>query len=169
MSVVARLAPALALASVLACATGGGLHPLTVALPTSLPPAAVRAGWERIAGDYETPSEHVRYALFVDPGQPFLFRITQYRVSPWGTGPDGRRRLEEGAETVIWNQTPGTRSPLLCFAQDPPGRAATTSPPASASWRDVSPSTFEFRDSMRRAIEIYAIVHREGRAGPPVH
>jgi hypothetical protein len=165
MSAAARLALVLLLASALACAS---LHPLTDALPAGLPTAAARTGWERIDGDYDTSSEHVRYALFVDPGRPLLFRITQYRVSPWGTGRDGRRHLQEGAETVIWNESPGTHLPLRCYAKEP--AAGRTAPPsAPSSWRDVSPATQEFLASMQRAIEIYAHVHREGRAGPPVH
>lgn len=80
-------------------------------------------------------------------------------------GADGRRRLQEDAETVIWNETPDTPVPLRCFAEErvsPPARAD------SASWRNVSPTTVEFLESMGRALQIYTRVRREGRGGPPV-
>lgn len=132
-------------------------------LPVGLPSATLRASWERINGDYETATEHVRYSLFVDPQRPLLFRITQFRVSPrwrW-RGP----RFEDGAEMVVWNEAPGTHVALRCFAEERLGRTASRG--VRQSWRDVSPATPEFRASMYRAMEIYQQVHREGRAGPP--
>jgi len=138
---------------------------LSATLPVGLPSAAQRATWERIDGDYETEREHVRYSLFVDPARPLLFRITQYRVSarrPAGSRP----RFEDGAETVVWNETPERRVPLRCFAEERLEGAASTS--AVPSWRSVNPATPEFQRSMIRALEIYERVHREGRAGPPV-
>jgi hypothetical protein len=147
------------------CASSARLRPLSTTLPVGLPSAAQRATWERIDGDYDTEREHVRYSLFVDPDRPLLFRITQYRVSarrPPGSLP----RFEDGSETVVWNEAPESRAPLRCFAEERPEGAATTAP--VASWRTVSPTTSEFLASMRRAIEIYARVRREGRAGPPV-
>jgi hypothetical protein len=125
----------------------------------------VRATWERIDGDYETPTEHVRYSLFVDPARPVLYRITQYRVSlrrPMGSRP----RFEDGAETVVWNELPQSHVPLRCFAEDRMG--GTPTPGAPPSWRNVNPSTPEFVASMHRAMEIYTRVRDEGRAGPPV-
>ena len=142
------------------------MRPLSKLLPLGVPSAALRAAWERIDGDYETATEHVRYSLFVDPERPLLFRITQFRVSPRRPGPGSRPRFEDGAETVLWNEWPGTHVPLRCFAEERIGRAATRD--AQQSWRDVSPATLEFRASMYRAMEIYKQVHREGRAGPPV-
>jgi hypothetical protein len=147
----------------LSCASAHGLRPLSETLPAGLPTAKMRADWERIDGDYETATEHVRYALFVDPERPLLFRITQYRVSPRRgvSAPRG----EDGPEMVIWNATPGQTGPLRCFAEvlAPPVRRGT--PP---SWRDVDVSTEEFRANMSRALQIYGRVHHEGRAGPPV-
>jgi len=162
LAAVLSLAPTLAptLALTLSCASTRGLRPLSEGLPASVPSASERAGWERIAGDYETPSEHVRYALFVDPARPLLFRITQYRISPRVTGSGGRVRLEDGTETLIWNETPGVRGPLRCFT-----RAPRDGP---AAWRDVVPGTAEFVEHMRRAMEIYVRVQSEGRAGPRV-
>ena len=149
----------------LGCASSAGMRPLSQTLPSALPSPAQRATWERIDGDYETATEHVRYSLFVDPDRPLLFRITQYRVSvrrPLGSGP----RFEDGTETVVWNAVPDSRVPLLCYAEErvdgkPSSEAALT-------WRDVSPTTLEFRRSMNRAMEIYARVRQKGRGGPPV-
>jgi len=142
------------------------MRPLSETLPFGLPSATLRAGWERINGDYETATEHIRYSLFVDPQRPLLFRITQFRVSPRRPGPGSRPRFEDGVEMVLWNEVPGTHVPLRCFAEERLGRTATRD--AQQSWRDVSPATPEFRASMYRAMEIYTQVHREGRAGPPV-
>ena len=161
-----RLASASVIAFLaLGCASSTRFRPLSATLPVGLPSAAQRATWERIDGDYETEREHVRYSLFVDPERPLLFRITQYRVS--ARRPAGSRsRFEDGAETVVWNETPETRVPLRCFAEERVEGAASTA--EALSWRSVSPSTPEFLASMRRAIEIYGRVRREGRAGPPV-
>jgi hypothetical protein len=137
------------------------MRPLSGTLPVGLPSAALRAAWERIDGDYETATEHVRYSLFVDPQRPLLFRITQYRVCLRRPGTTGRPRFEDGAETVVWNETPGSRAPLRCFAEERLRR--TGSRGAQRSWRDVSPTTPEFLASMRRAVEIYSRVRREGR------
>ena len=149
----------------LGCASATGMRPLSETLPTGVPSAAVRATWERIDGDYETTTEHVRYSLFVDPERPLLFRITQYRVSL--RRPAGQRpRFEDGAETVVWNETPERHVPLLCFAEERVGGVASGK--GRPSWRSVAPMTPEFIASMHRAIEIYMRVQREGRAGPPV-
>jgi hypothetical protein len=141
------------------------MRPLSETLPVGLPSTTLRATWERINGDYETATEHVRYSLFVDPQRPLLFRITQFRVSPRRPERGSRPRFEDGAETVLWNEVPGTPGPLRCFAEERSGSATRD---AQQSWRDVSPATLEFRASMYRAMEIYQQVHREGRAGPPV-
>ena len=147
------------------CASSGGLRPLSGTLPNGVPSASARATWERIDGDYETATEHVRYSLFVDPERPLLFRITQYRVSvrrPLGSRP----RFEDGTETVVWNELPARRVPLRCYAEERlDGKAA---PGVPLSWRDVDPTTREFKVSMYRAMEIYARVRSEGRGGPPV-
>jgi hypothetical protein len=148
---------------VLSCASS--LRPLSDTLPVGVPSATVRSAWERIDGDYKTATENVRYALFVDPERPLLFRITQYRVTR-RKGAAGQARADDGAETVIWNATPGRRVPLLCFTEERSGRARPRR--GSESWRDVDPATDEFRANMVRAIEIYEQVHREGRAGPRV-
>ena len=142
------------------------MRPLSETLPVGLPSATLRATWERINGDYETATEHVRYSLFVDPQRPLLFRITQFRVSPRRPQRGRRPRFEDGAEMVLWNEVPGTHVALRCFAEERIGRTATRD--AQQSWRDVSPATPEFLASMYRAMEIYQQVHREGRAGPPV-
>jgi hypothetical protein len=159
------VAVALSVLGDLGCASSLGMRPLSEMLPPGVPSAAVRATWERIDGDYETTAEHVRYSLFVDPERPLLFRITQYRVSP--RRPVGSRpRFEDGAETVVWNETPERRVPLRCFTEERvPGTASAKARP---SWRSVTPKTPEFNASMHRAIEIYLRVQREGRAGPPV-
>ncbi|HEV7498890.1 MAG TPA: hypothetical protein VGQ33_02750 [Vicinamibacteria bacterium] len=149
----------------LGCASSGGMRPLSQTLPNGLPSAAQRATWERIDGDYETSTAHVRYSLFVDPERPLLFRITQYRVSvrrPMGSRP----RFEDGTETVVWNELPGLRVPLRCYAEARlDGKPA---PGVPLSWRDVDPTTGEFKVSMNRAMEIYARVRVEGRGGPRV-
>ena len=142
------------------------MRPLSETLPLGVPSASVRAAWERIDGDYDTASEHVRYSLFVDPERPVLFRITQFRVSLRRPGRASGARFEEGEETVLWNEMPGAHVPLLCFAEERLGR--TGSHDADHSWRNVSPTTPEFIASMHRALEIYGQVRREGRAGPPV-
>jgi hypothetical protein len=81
--------------------------------------------------------------------------------------PAGQRpRFEDGAETVVWNETPDKRVPLRCFAED--RVEGTASAKGRRSWRSVTPMTPEFIESMHRAIEIYLRVQREGRAGPPV-
>jgi hypothetical protein len=147
-----------------ACASSRALRPLSATLPDGLPTAAARAEWERIDGDYETATEHVRYALFVDPEMPLLFRITQYRVTARKPAP-GRERAEDGAETVIWNATPRQRAPLRCFSEDRLARERPSG--AAATWRDVDPETPEFRANMNRAMEIYVRVQRAGKAGPP--
>ena len=147
------------------CASSGGLRPLSETLPSVIPSAARRATWERIDGDYDTPGEHVRYALFVDPERPGLFRITQYRVSHRSPGAGSRPRFEDAAEIVVWNEVPESRVPLRCFAEE---RAEGRDRRVPASWRHVSPATPEFLASMHRAMEIYTRVRREGRAGPPV-
>jgi hypothetical protein len=149
----------------LACASSRGARPLSDTLPAGLPSAAVRAEWERIEGDYETPTEHVRYALFVDPDLPLLFRITQYRVTP-RKPPPGPRRAEGSEETVIWNATPRQRGPLRCFTEEPMARERPRGVPTT--WRDVDPATPEFRANMNRALEIYGRVQSAGKAGPPV-
>jgi hypothetical protein len=143
------------------------MRPLSDSLPPGLPSAALRATWERIDGDYDTASDHVRYSLFVDPARPFLFRITQYRVSVRRQA-GSRARFEDGAETVVWNEVPESPVPvpLRCFAEERP--AGEPSADAQPAWRKVMPMTPEFVASMRRAIEIYGRVRREGRAGPPV-
>jgi len=149
----------------LGCASSAGLRPLSQTLPSGVPTAAQRASWERIDGDYETATEHVRYSLFVDPERPLLFRITQYRVNlrrPMGSRP----RFEDGAETVVWNEVPERRVPLRCYAEE--RLDGTPSPGVPLSWRDVDPTTREFKVSMNRAMEIYARVRGEGRGGPPV-
>lgn len=150
------------------CASSVLSRPLSETLPLALPTAAVRAAWERIDGDYDTPAEHVRYSLFVDPERPALYRITLYRVSLRITGADGRAHLDDGAQTVIWNETPGRRVPLRCFAEERRRTWRTAWVAARSSWRDVSPASAEFRAHMLRAIEIYHRVKEEGRAGPPV-
>jgi hypothetical protein len=142
------------------------MRPLSETLPLGLPSAALRASWERINGDYETATDHVRYSLFVDPQRPLLFRITQFRVSPRRPGWGSRPRFEDGAEMVVWNEAPGSHLALRCFAEERLGRRESRG--VQQSWRDVSPATPEFRASMYRAMEIYQQVHREGRAGPPV-
>ena len=149
----------------LACASSRGARPLSDTLPVGLPSATVRADWERIDGEYETPTEHVRYALFVDPEMPLLFRSTQYRVTVRKPAP-ARGRAEEGAETVIWNATPRQRVPLRCFTAEPVARERPRGDPAA--WRDVDPGTPEFRANMNRALEIYGRVQKAGKAGPPV-
>jgi len=141
------------------------MRPLSQTLPRGLPSAAQRATWERIDGDYETATEHVRYSLFVDPERPLLFRITQYRVSlrrPMGSRP----RFEDGTETVVWNELPDRRVPLRCYAEE----RLDGKPPSGAAlmWRDVDPTTLEFRRSMNRAMEIYSHVRQDRRGGPPV-
>jgi hypothetical protein len=160
---VAVVAAAAAVAAVASCARTIASRPLSDALPSGLPSKVARADWERIDGDYDTPTEHVRYALFVDPELPLLFRITQYRVT-LRKGTSGPARDDDGMETVIWNATPRQRGPLRCFTADPVPRSR----PSAATWRDVDPSSQEFRAHMNRAIEIYGRVRREGRAGPPV-
>ena len=149
----------------LGCASSGWRRPLSQTLPNGVPSAAQRARWERIDGDYETGTEYVRYSLFVDPERPLLFRITQYRVSlrrPTGSRP----RFEDGAETVVWNEVPDRRVPLRCYSEE--RLEGKPSPGVPLSWRDVDPTTREFKVSMNRAMEIYAQVRHEGRAGPPV-
>ena len=149
----------------LGCASSAGLRPLSNTLPVGMPSATQRATWQRIDGDYDLAGEHVRYSLFVDPERPLLFRITQFRVSvrrPAG----GRPRFVEGAETVVWNERPDIRVPLRCYAEERLEGASTAE--RTPTWRDVTPETPEFVASMRRAIEIYARVRRDGRAGPPV-
>jgi hypothetical protein len=133
---------------------------LATTLPADLPSASVLADWERIEGGYETPTEQVRYLLFVDPARPALYRITQYRVRGRSGAPS--------AETLIWNATPGRRVPLRCFAEERSRSWHTLWLVPHSSWRDVPPATSEFRGSMLRAIEIYGRVHAEGRSGPPV-
>ncbi len=162
--------PVVALVALLAlsCATTPGSRPLSKALPLLLPTGADRARWERIEGDYDTTTEHVRYALFVDPALPLLYRITQFRVSRRVAGPGGNARFEDGPETVIWNETPGRRTPLRCFAEEPHRGWWTRFWASRTAWRDVPPTTVEFRNQMLRAIEIYFRVDAEGRSGPPV-
>jgi len=142
------------------------MRPLSETLPVGLPSATLRATWERINGDYETATEHVRYSLFVDPQRPLLFRITQYRVSPRRPGPGSRPRFDDALEVVLWNEVPWTHVPLRCFAEERLGRTASRD--GRQSWRDVSAATPEFSASMYRAMEIYQQVHSEGRAGPPI-
>jgi hypothetical protein len=160
-----RLLPLLVAGLALACASSRGLRPLSETLPSGVPTTEARAAWQRISGDYEAGNDHVRYALFVDPRQPLLFRITQFRVTRRGVGGSGPHR-EDAAETVIWNETPGQRVPLKCFEEERP--AAGQPAARSVSWRDVTPGSPQFVDSMRRAMEIYHRVQEEGRAGPPV-
>jgi len=151
---IRRLVASVLLAAAAACASA-----LATSLPSGLPSPTVLADWERIDGSYETATEQVRYALFVDPERPALYRITQYRVSGRGGAPS--------AETVIWNETPGRRGPLRCFAEERSGRSWRTLWLARSSWRDVAPATPEFQGSMLRAIQIYQRVNDEGRSGPP--
>ena len=158
------LAALIALAGA-ACASSAASMPLSLSLPLALPSPAARAEWERIDGDYDTGNEHVRYSLFVDPARPLLYRITQYRVSQWVVDGRGHRRLDGDGETLIWNETPGRRAPLRCFAGDG-GRQAAGRRLGPGAWRDVLPDTVEYRLSMLRAIQIYGQVRGEGRAGP---
>jgi hypothetical protein len=162
---VGKRVAAASLLLAIGCASSGRLRPLSETLPSELPSAAARANWERVDGDYETPSEHVRYALFVDPDRPALFRITQYRVSRRPPGAGKRPRYEDAAEIVVWNEVPEKRVPLRCFAEE---RAQPASRDSRATWRHVTPMTPEFVASMHRAMEIYIRVRREGRGGPPV-
>jgi hypothetical protein len=156
---------AVAVAAAILAVSCSSLRPLSDTLPVGLPSANVRSAWERIDGDYQTATENVRYALFVDPERPLLFRITQYRVTrrKGAAGPAG---ADDGVETVIWNATPGRRVPLLCFAEEPTGRVRPRR--GSVTWRDVDPATDRFRANMLRALQIYERVHSEGRAGPKV-
>jgi hypothetical protein len=136
-------------------------------LPVGIPTARERARWERIDGDYDSGGDHVRYALFVDPARPFLFRLTQYRVSTRNRA--GAASLDADRETVIWNATPGERAPVLCFIGADRPRAGEALGRASAfSWRGVDPASPEFHAHMSRALEIYTRVNAEGRAGPRV-
>jgi hypothetical protein len=139
--------------------------PLSRRLPDALPSPAVVAQWERIDGEYETVAEHVRYSLFVDPVRPLLYTITQYRVS---LREQGGERLGYAWETVIWNERPGERIPLRCFTEDRRRSWRRLWITPSSSWRDVSPDTQEFRNHMKRALEIYIRVHNAGRAGPAI-
>jgi hypothetical protein len=77
-----------------------------------------------------------------------------------------RPRFEDGAETVVWNEVPERRVPLRCYAEE--RLDGEPSPGVPLSWRDVDPTTLEFKRSMNRAMEIYSWVRREGRGGPPV-
>lgn len=153
--VIRRLAASVLLAAAAACASAA----LATSLPSALPSPAVLADWERIDGSYETPTEQVRYALFVDPERPALYRITQYRVSGRGGAPS--------AETVIWNETPGRHGPLRCFAEERSRTWRTLWLVPRSSWRDVPPATPEFRGSMLRAIEIYGRANQHGHSSPP--
>jgi hypothetical protein len=151
---------------VAACASSGASRPLSNSLPARVPSARARTHWQRIDGAYDAGAAHVRYALFVDPERPLLFRITQYRVSrrmAAGEGP----RVDE-VEIVIWNESPGEHVPLRCFAEEPLPHSWLSFARVRPSWRDVVPATEEFQVQMRRALEIYARVNAEGRAGPVV-
>jgi hypothetical protein len=150
----------------LSCAISAPTRPLAEALPAAIPAAAERAQWERIDGEFTSGTDHVRYALLVDPTRPLLFRVTQYRV----TGrPGGHMSApEESPETVIWNELPGERVPLRCFAEERRRDWRRLGLKVRSSWRDVTPGTLEFRLMMGRALQIYARVAAEGRGGPPV-
>ena len=163
----AGLAVAATVTAVVAGATPANrtTSPLTRALPGAMPSASAVATWERIDGQYENANEHVRYSLFVDPSRPLLYTITQYRVSLREQGGPG---LGYAWETVIWNERPGERVPLRCFTEDRRRTWRTLWITPTSSWRDVSPQTQEFRNHMKRALEIYIRVHNEGKAGPAV-
>lgn len=149
------------------CATAGWAPSLSDTLPVGIPTAPERARWERIDGDYDSGADHVRYALFVDPARPLLFRLTQYRVSTRNRARAGAASLDADREAVIWNATPGERAPLLCFiGGDRPPAGGGLARAAAFSWQDVDPASLEFRAHMRRALEIYMHVNAEGRAGP---
>jgi hypothetical protein len=165
--VTRRLALALPVVLTLGCASSSAPVMLATTLPAALPTPAVLADWERIDGTYDTVTEHVRYALFVDPERPALYRITQYRVSTRGETAAAAGGGAAGVETLIWNETPGRRGPLRCFTEERRRSWRTLFLPRS-SWRDVAPGTPDFRARMMRAIEIYNRVHDEGRSGPPV-
>jgi hypothetical protein len=153
---------------VASCATAGW-RTLSDTLPGGIPTARERARWERIDGDYDSGADHVRYALFVDPERPLLFRLTQYRVSTRNGAGGGEASLDADRETVIWNATPGERAPLRCFiGADRPRAGGGLGRAAALSWQDVDPASLEFRAHMGRALQIYARVSAEGRAGPRV-
>jgi hypothetical protein len=166
--VTRRLALALPILLALGCASSTAPLMLATTLPAALPGPAVLAAWERIDGTYDTPTEYVRYALFVDPERPALYRITQYRVSARGGAAAGGAGRDAGVETLIWNETPGRRGPLRCFTEERSRGWRTLWLLSRSSWRDVAPATPEFRGRMMRAIEIYNRVQSEGRSGPPV-
>jgi hypothetical protein len=149
------------------CAAVGAARSLSDTLPVGIPTARERARWERIDGDYDSGADHVRYALFVDPERPLLFRLTQYRVSTRSRALAGEASLDADREIVIWNATPGERGPLRCFIGDDRARGRGLGR-AGLSWQDVDPASAEFRAHMRRALEIYTRVNKEGRAGPRV-
>ncbi|PYQ53474.1 MAG: hypothetical protein DMF78_08830 [Acidobacteria bacterium] len=161
---ICRAAASVLLSAALGCASSGAPAALATTLPAGLPSTAILADWERIEGAYDTPTEHVRYVLFVDPERPALYRITQYRVMARA----GSAARTGGGETLIWNERPGRRGPLRCFTEDrsPSWRTLWLVP--RSSWRDVAPATVEFRGSMLRAIEIYGRVNDAHRSGPPV-
>ncbi len=165
---IRRLAVALLVALALGCASSGAPAALATTLPAAVPGSAILADWERIDGTYDTPTEHVRYALFVDPQRPALYRITQYRVSARAGAAAASAGRDVGVETLIWNETPGLRGPLRCFAEQRSRDWRTLWLVAHSSWRDVAPATPEYLGNMIRAIEIYNRVQREGHAGPPV-
>ena len=152
--VIRGLVASVLLAVAAACASA-----LATSLPSALPAPNVLADWERVDGSYEPPTEQVRYALFVDPERPALYRITQYRVSGRGGA--------SSAETVIWNETPGHREPLRCFAGERSRSWRTLWLVPRSSWRDVPPATPEYRGSMLRAIEIYSRANQHNHASPP--
>ena len=74
---ICRAAASVLLSAALGCASSGAPAALATTLPAGLPSTAILADWERIEGAYDTPTEHVRYVLFVDPERPALYRITQ--------------------------------------------------------------------------------------------
>jgi hypothetical protein len=118
------------------------------------------AAWERIDGRVERTDGELRYALYVDPRFPALYRLTHYQVFEGPPGPETRR--ESRVEALLWNPTPGERRPLLCYRWRAARKADADGPAREAGWRALESGSDEYKEEILRALEVYS-VHRELR------
>jgi hypothetical protein len=146
-----------------ACATSTAL---TRSLPRAVPGAETLAGWESAAGEAEDGERVVVYELYVNPLRPGLYEITRFRLDRLeGAAPERRRRLGR-TETLLWNERPGTREPLVCYERAS-RRGWRTLWLRRSTWRRLVPGTPEYQAAMFTALRVYGL-HRARLGLPPI-
>jgi hypothetical protein len=151
-----RWASALLLAlAVPAAASGPDAEPV---FAPSLPDGVGSlAGWEIVAGDFESKDARGSYRFYVNPARGALYQLMRYRVEL--RGPAGAAQPDRGgAERVAFVRRPGVREPMACWERQPAG--------STPAWRELAAGTAEYNAEMGVLIQVLA-VHRAARAAQP--